>query len=67
VTIVPEPMPPWRERQILRLLADAPEPVWWGQPFRASLWVLAFLAFGAVCFEFGAIGATRECVLRVVG
>jgi len=53
MTIHIQPMPPWRERQILRLMADAPEPVWWGAVLRPSAWVLAFLAVVLAAWEWG--------------
>ena len=55
----PEPMPPWRERQIKALMRDAPEPLWWGAVVRPSAWVLAALALGLACFEWGGYAAAK--------
>jgi hypothetical protein len=59
-----QPMPAWRERQARDFMRDMPEPVWWGAAIRPSVWVLAFLAFGLVCYEWGAISAAACWGLR---
>jgi len=64
--IRPEPMPPWRARQHVAFLREAPEPIFWGRAFCASAWVLAFLAVALVAFEWGSFLGFKEAISIVV-